>query len=1360
MAVDRTTRPNPAMRTTPHDSPHTGAWLLCVLLAALPALHSHRALAAATHTAPPPPQTRAHPPLDIRCGAGPIQKVKRWCQSAPIRWSPDSIACTRVVQRARRLCSSLGARNTRRRTLLDTAVSTETQHAVDLGNGPKVHTYLLDLRVPAAASARDLCARRLRVDASQVDLCAASVMADLQRAHDYTTGAPPTPRAPPVNSAVADVSVTTAASAQLHAGFPREELITALGGAKGQLHLHGGLAKTVVLNLSNKGYIEWIPGWVDMVTAHGVGGVSGLASHARRRSRGVVYLIVALDSATEQFCKQSGYTCVRWRGPPDAYLGTAKLAATRDLLALGLNVVCSEMDVLWVKNPLPLLGVGVTRLWHGEDEEEAAATLRAVRDGDALQWNPEICHWCSLQTGWRPNQNATYIRGEDADLQFSSHALSSEVNIGFYFARARHDGRSAQVFARALHAVEMACRPKILQALQVTGVGEGSAAAAQTEGWPTNACAHAYNEAKSWRLDQFCVDQVLGNSRPNALSHARVKRAMLGSAHHAPLKRRMAEWKTLDYNVFGSGDGVDTYDHLVTIHAFQPMRSDLAMQVWFDQEQRQAAMAESETGWADIVESALRSGAKGSGTGSLPVYLPQLLSAAGDDGMDWILRGSPRDGLSCQGMLTHACGGGGGGRNERTQTSTVTSIPSTTPGNSWPTALRMLTPWRNQVVYAGSDILAIDARIVGPVCDQDVENGDQNEVRWLRVCVGVSWFQWLYTVKMEHARVNQGTEKQGNVCRNVTLQDMCMATTKSRTGRLHVGDEWNGRMVVSVTAVAIFRASGGRQAGMSLQASRLIEVVPSQQQLTAQHNVQHQHQHQHQTASPVRVRVVHPAPFTQVSSNMTVSLGLLLDNAALIMDLGRLQQWLQSMVPTRAANAAAGTDPLNMHVCLAMASLHFPRDTPVRNLGCLPLFDASWLASSPLGPTPPVRTHSHLKHMRVTNIPYGEHDLVIVVHADDGSGRPGVKLPLTTQTVRFLSTVMIDGKTRVGQPYARRAVGDYLRCAAMAERMQLRVGRAPFVEDKEQLHQQLTMGVLVHRGLASFEKSVASWYQSQLLLRVTNIVVYLQEWPLPNDGAARSLEEVAKADVRLAPMLSVALAYPGISPRVVVIGAPMQVNIAPAFSRLVIAAAEGGGGLFMFVEEDFVVDMDLMVQGVVEQRMEDAMQRLVSADVVRLRSKQRPGDPDCARKNWQGREREMLVVRSGDVARHKVLDATMWLEDPHEVFSREMVWECGEDRSGGATRAERWWCAYSTNAGWTNNPFLAKTAWLLREIVPIAEVEWTRRIESAVNLSPPLWDDACFVVAAGEGIFTHSDEDRPLEVQSPCERARDEALFL
>ena len=272
--------------------------------------------------------------------------------------------------------------------------------------------------------------------------------------------------------------------------------------------------------------------------------------------------------------------------------------------------------------------------------------------------------------------------------------------------------------------------------------------------------------------------------------------------------------------------------------------------------------------------------------------------------------------------------------------------------------------------------------------------------------------------------------------------------------------------------------------------------------------------------------------------------------------------------------------------------------------------------------------------------------------------------------------------------------------------------------------------------------------------------MYLQEWPFPNDGKPRTLEEVSRVDARLRPMFSTSLANQSSAPHIFVIGAPHQVNIAPAFSRLVSSSARNS--LFMFVEEDFVIDADVVSEKMVRQRMAEAARQLESADVVRLRSKVRPGDPDCARMNWRGREKDVLTVRSGDVARHKVLDSTQWLDSPHEYFPREMVWECApqpaRDRSGSAG-SERWWCAFSTNAGWTNNPIMAEREWLLREIVPISDIEWTRRIESAVNLSPPLWDHACFIVAAGEGIFTHRDQDRPLEVQSPCARAREEPLL-
>ena len=199
----------------------------------------------------------------------------------------------------------------------------------------------------------------------------------------------------------------------------------------------------------------------------------------------------------------------------------------------------------------------------------------------------------------------------------------------------------------------------------------------------------------------------------------------------------------------------------------------------------------------------------------------------------------------------------------------------------------------------------------------------------------------------------------------------------------------------------------------------------------------------------------------------------------------------------------------------------------------------------------------------------------------------------------------------------------------------------------------------------------------------------------------------------------------------------------------------------MFVEEDFVIDADVVSEKMVRQRMAEAARQLESADVVRLRSKVRPGDPDCARMNWRGREKDVLTVRSGDVARHKVLDSTQWLDSPHEYFPREMVWECApqpaRDRSGSAG-SERWWCVLHKR--WVDEQsYYGREEWLLREIVPISDIEWTRRIESAVNLSPPLWDHACFIVAAGEGSSRDRDQDRPLEVQSPCARAREEPLL-
>eukprot|EP00924_Labyrinthula_sp_SR-Ha-C_P004122 snap_masked-scaffold_3-processed-gene-14.23-mRNA-1 protein AED:1.00 eAED:1.00 QI:0/0/0/0/1/1/2/0/143 len=77
---------------------------------------------------------------------------------------------------------------------------------------------------------------------------------------------------------------------------------------------------------------------------------------------------------------------------------------------------------------------------------------------------------------------------------------------------------------------------------------------------------------------------------------------------------------------------------------------------------------------------------------------------------------------------------------------------------------------------------------------------------------------------------------------------------------------------------------------------------------------------------------------------------------------------------------------------------------------------------------------------------------------------------------------------------------------------------------------------------------------------------------------------------------------------------------------------------------------------------------------------------------------------------------------------------------------------FSTHAGWSNNPFLAKTSWLKENVADhVGYDDWTTTIESGLNLSPFLWDEKCFIIAQTEGLFTHKDIDRPIEDQSPYE---------
>ena len=260
---------------------------------------------------------------------------------------------------------------------------------------------------------------------------------------------------------------------------------------------------------------------------------------------------------------------------------------------------------------------------------------------------------------------------------------------------------------------------------------------------------------------------------------------------------------------------------------------------------------------------------------------------------------------------------------------------------------------------------------------------------------------------------------------------------------------------------------------------------------------------------------------------------------------------------------------------------------------------------------------------------------------------------------------------------------------------------------------------VVNRGGASFSRAALSWWQSGILSRAKERVIFLQQW----NGSM--------LDPRLKMLDPVW--------NVTVIGEVEQQGLALAMAALVRYATSSH---VLWLEEDFMVT----------QSVTDAVPRLESglllvesgcADVLKLRHGASPGLPFVPLM-WKGRESLMTSLITPYISRHYVLETTHWLRDPLAVFNRGELSRCGRV----------YICANSRYAGWSNNPFVAKRAFLIDAVLPVADQDWTRTIEGALNHSPELWDRADIVVARPQsngGLFTHADSEKPLHLQSPAE---------
>ena len=178
-----------------------------------------------------------------------------------------------------------------------------------------------------------------------------------------------------------------------------------------------------------------------------------------------------------------------------------------------------------------------------------------------------------------------------------------------------------------------------------------------------------------------------------------------------------------------------------------------------------------------------------------------------------------------------------------------------------------------------------------------------------------------------------------------------------------------------------------------------------------------------------------------------------------------------------------------------------------------------------------------------------------------------------------------------------------------------------------------------------------------------------------------------------------------------VIGSGENIGIGPAYRALVEAATTE---FILFLECDWRLTGDSPVEHV-EAAL--SLIRRGSADVVRLRSRTRPGWPV---NETQFQNRELSYPRW-------LLGSALYEPRPERLFP------------GLIRDEEGWLLASSQYANWTNNPHLARRSFVVDHVLP-----WCG--EAGIQLEGLIdeyWDNGGFKVAQGRGLFTHERLDGP-----------------
>jgi len=339
------------------------------------------------------------------------------------------------------------------------------------------------------------------------------------------------------------------------------------------------------------------------------------------------------------------------------------------------------------------------------------------------------------------------------------------------------------------------------------------------------------------------------------------------------------------------------------------------------------------------------------------------------------------------------------------------------------------------------------------------------------------------------------------------------------------------------------------------------------------------------------------------------------------------------------------------------------------------------------------------KHQNVLieNVPYGPHQIIIDGYDQDRQHISRSLLPMEVSAV-----------------HDNAATGPLSECSSKLHQSRF---DSRVLSHSASPASSICLLTLVHRGEKALANALQSWKSSGLLDNVATRVAYVQNYsPTNNNDPRVSLLNQFHFHI---------------------VGKPIQAGIAHGISAGVIFCPNNTKHV-LFVEEDFVAGQHIVE---ITKRAEKDLQSGV-LDVARLRDVWKPGTPNCAN-IWKNK----LIRIQSSINKKSWLDAAVVNIIGNHVKESAIknIWRCGTDHKNTL-------CAFSSFASWTNNPFMVKRDWFLRNIAPIAAVDSTKTLEAAVSFSDDVWSKKCFIVGQvmAKGSFTHVDLDKKQYEQTVC----------